>query len=103
MILKGKKIEDIKTGDVMVYWGSEYDPIIHRVVLKDIKSGNTIFQAKGDHNLHSNMNEIEINEERIVGYKDYNKGSVAVMRIPYIGYIKIGFVKMINFIIGIIR
>ncbi len=103
MILKGKDPEDIKVGDILVYWGNQFDPIIHRVV--DIKnsSDGIVLQAKGDHNSHSNTNEVEIRPKRIVGYREYEKGSVAVLRIPYIGYIKIGFVKMLNFIIGIIR
>src|SRR3989344_6252583 len=44
MVLKGKKAEDIKVGDVVVFWSAKRDPIIHRVVKK--------WQDKGDYYFH---------------------------------------------------
>ena len=48
MVLKGKKHEDIKIGDVVVFWSIKKDPIIHRVVKKWQENGVYYFQTKGD-------------------------------------------------------
>ncbi len=101
MILKGKAAPDIGVGEVIVYWSGNGDPIIHRVVKKWHKDNHYYFQTKGDHNSGSNFNEVELREDIIVGYNKYNKGSVAVMRIPYLGWIKIGFVNILQ-IIGVL-
>lgn len=95
MVLYGKKPTDIELGDVIVYWGRKPEPIIHRVVDID-KDGGLDFQTKGDHNLRSDVSEIDIEERYLVGYSKYEKGSVAVIRIPFLGYIKIAFVSLVN-------
>ncbi len=95
MILKGKSPEDIEIGDVIVYQGKT-DPVIHRVVKKWHEGGYYYYQAKGDHNSMSNFNEIKIREDQIIGYKDHDKGSVALFRIPFLGYIKIAAVWVIS-------
>ena len=92
MVLKGKKAEDIKIGDVVVFWSAKKDPIIHRVVKKR-QNDNYYFQTKGD-NYKTNpipiknafLDETNISEEQIVGN--------AVARIPMLGYIKIWFVEL---------
>ncbi|MGM5488554.1 MAG: signal peptidase I [Nanobdellota archaeon] len=91
MILKGKPVDEIQKGDVIVFWGSRRDPIIHRVVAYD---GN--FTTKGDHNRGSNNDELDIPPQRLVGYDEHEKGSVAVARVPFLGYIKIGAVWLIT-------
>lgn len=89
MILAGKDANNIAIGDVIVFRSNRKDPIIHRVV-KKTESGN--FQTKGDNNRNSIrnslMDETNISEDRIIGK--------AVLKIPYLGYIKIGFVEILK-------
>lgn len=89
MILAGKDTKNIAIGDVIVFRSNRKDPIIHRVV-KKTESGN--FQTKGDNNRDSIRNslldETNISEDRIIGK--------AVLKIPYLGYIKIGFVEILK-------
>ncbi len=92
MVLRGKEPKDIKTGDVVVFWSSKKDPIIHRVVKKWQENGVYYFQTKGDHNDNSLrgvfLDETNIHENRIVGN--------AILRIPLLGYVKIWFVDGFN-------
>lgn len=89
MILAGKDTKNIAIGDIIVFRSNRKDPIIHRVV-KKTESGN--FQTKGDNNRDSIRNslldETNISEDRIIGK--------AVLKIPYLGYIKIGFVEILK-------
>lgn len=94
MVLMGKNANDIKVGDVVVFWSRE-TPIIHRVVKKWQIGNDHYFQTKGD-NYRTNptsiksplLDETSIKEDRLVGN--------AVLRIPLIGYIKIWFVEIIG-------
>ena len=92
MVLKGKKPEDIKTGDVIVFWSAKKDPIIHRVVNKWKEKDAYYFKTKGDNNpmpiTSPYLDENKISEEQVVGN--------AVLRIPFLGYIKILFVEILN-------
>ncbi|MEW6063447.1 MAG: signal peptidase I [Nanoarchaeota archaeon] len=87
MVVIGKKSENINIGDVVVFRGSLRDPIIHRVIKK---WNNSIyyFQTKGDNNLNSRADELSIGEERVLGK--------AVFRVPFLGWIKIIAVELIN-------
>lgn len=101
MILKGAKPENIKIGDVLVFISSRdrprADPIIHRII--EIKE-EPVFSAhtKGDNNresidycsFESCLDEFDIIEKQFIGK--------AIIRIPYLGYIKILFVDFINLI-----
>ena len=95
MVLKGKKPENIEIGDVVVFWSTKKDPIIHRVVKKSHYNNTYYFQTKGD-NYKTNpmpikssfLDETKVSEEQIVGN--------AILRIPLLGYIKIWFVEIIN-------
>ena len=97
MVLKGKKSKDIKIGDVIVFWSAKKDPIIHRVVKKRDNNGAYYFQTKGD-NYRTNptsikspfLDETNISEGQVVGN--------AILRIPFLGYLKIEFVDLVNFI-----
>jgi signal peptidase I len=83
MVLRGVKPEKIKTGDTIVYMSKTASyPIIHRVV--DIQ--DTTFITKGDHNSGPDS---PISANQIIGR--------AVLRVPLLGWIKIGFVKLIYF------
>lgn len=95
MVLRGKKPAKIEKGDIIVYWSGRPDPIIHRVIDKQQEGEVYYFQTKGD-NYRSNpvqikdptLDETRIKEDKIVGK--------TVFRIPLLGYIKIGFVGIIN-------
>lgn len=90
ILLFGSKPEKLEIGKVIIFQGDKPQPIIHRVVKKWQENGTYYFQTKGDHNsdsLSGPMGERSINEKRIVG-----KG---VLRIPYLGWIKIIFVQAV--------
>jgi len=92
MVLKGKDAENIDVGDVIVFRGNRKDPIIHRVVDKRQNNDIINFQTKGDNNKdsikNSQLDETNIREEEIIGK--------AILRIPLLGYIKIGFVELLK-------
>ncbi len=96
IILRGKKPEDIKLGDVIVFRANKEYPIIHRVVEKKKLGDEWYFTTKGDHNSasfdDSTIAEVNINEDRVLG--------VSALKIPYLGYVKIKFVDLISFLIG---
>jgi len=88
IILRGSKYEDIKVGDIIVYFSPvKSDPIIHRVTKKTYNN-SYFFQTKGDHNEISYPFEYSVNEKEIIGK--------AWIRVPYLGWIKIGFVKLLE-------
>ena len=92
MVLIGKNVKNIEVGDVIVFKGDRIDPIIHRVVDKKQINSVISFQTKGDNNKDSiknnQLDETNIKEEEIIGK--------AVLRIPLLGYIKIGFVELLK-------
>ncbi len=89
MVLYGKNPKDIKVGDVIVFipedkrFFEQMGPVIHRVVKKwKTSDGKYHFQTKGDHNPKSFENfETNIPQKNILG--------VPILRIPYIGYVKL--------------
>lgn len=91
MILRGLPPEDIETGDTVVYMSKTAPyPIIHRVVdIKNSENGYT-YITKGDHNPGADS---PVDESQLIGK--------AVFRIPFLGWIKIGFVKIINAFVGL--
>jgi len=93
MFLLGKDAEKIMVGDVIVFRSSRKDPIIHRVV-KKTQNGEISFQTKGDSNeasiKNNKLDETELSSEDIIGK--------AVFRVPFLGYIKIWFVEIVEFI-----
>jgi signal peptidase I len=92
MVLVGKKPEKIDLGDIIVFRSSRPDPIIHRVVNKWQEDGIYKFHTKGDNNPDSikgaYLDETNISEDNVLG--------VAVIRVPFLGYVKIWFVDLIN-------
>ncbi|MBW2964991.1 signal peptidase I [Candidatus Woesearchaeota archaeon] len=90
MLLYGTDPDKIDIGDVIVFAADRPDPIIHRVI-KIVDNGNgRVFTTKGDHNGGSYYFEAYIPEESYIGK--------AAVRIPYLGYIKIGFVKLLGWV-----
>ncbi len=81
----------LKVGDVLVFQASRAQPIIHRIVAIKTENGKTYYQTKGDHNgdsIASVLGETHIDTSRIEG-----KG---VIRIPYLGWLKILFVEALK-------
>ena len=89
MLLKGSDPQNIKSGDVIVFKSNRPDPIIHRVVQDWEQNNIYYYKTKGDHNSQSypSLGEDNISQDRVLGK--------AILRIPYLGYIKILFVKII--------
>lgn len=91
VLVWGSEPENLEIGDVLIFQGSKPQPIIHRLVRKWEEGGKYFFQTKGDHNkksLEGFWGETKISEERILG-----KG---VLRIPYLGWVKILFVQAVR-------
>ncbi len=96
MVLKGVTQDTVQLGDVIVFTSARRDPIIHRIVI--IRDGNTkTFQTKGDNNRISikneQLDETNITENRMIGK--------AIIRIPFLGYIKIAFVELLK-LVGVV-
>ncbi len=77
-------------GDVLVFQAGKPQPIIHRVVKTFGRNSEWRAQTKGDHNSDSvgALGENSISEERLLGK--------AILRIPYLGWIKILFVDAVR-------
>jgi len=88
MVLKGVDFEEINIGDVIVYQADRKEPIIHRVVKKE----EDYLQTKGDNNKGLIGFEKKIVKEQVIGR--------SVFRVPLLGWVKIGFVDLINYIKG---
>lgn len=94
IFIYGSNPKNLKIGDVIVFQRrngpSLPDPIIHRIVsLKDV-DGRYYFTTKGDHNSGSGSIDLDIPGNIVLG-----KG---VFRIPYLGWVKIWFVNLIEWI-----
>ena len=78
--------KEVNIGDIIVFNGNSKNPIIHRVV----KINENSFQTKGDNNpdSYSQLGETNINPSNVVGK--------AFLRVPYLGWVKIGFTELFN-------
>jgi len=92
IVLFGEDPAEIEVGDVIVFQRKSPVPIIHRVVHKWEKDGEWHFKTKGDHNqdVFYAIGEQEIPEEDVAGK--------AVLRVPFVGYVKIVFVELIELV-----
>lgn len=90
MIVFGKEAKNINNGDILIFQSTTRYPVIHRIVKIWEEDGEYYFQTKGDNNARSEsrLKEEEIDEGRIVG--------VATIRVPYLGWIKIMFTKLVG-------
>ncbi len=87
MVLVGP--DNLAIGDTLVFWAdARADPIIHRVVQARGLPSSNVFRTKGDHNCGSASFEQSIDADRMIGK--------AVLRIPFLGWIKIGFVELLR-------
>lgn len=76
-----------EVGDTLVFLSSRRaEPIIHRVIKHD--DATNIYSTKGDHNCAVSDFETVIKEDQMLGK--------AVLRIPFLGYIKIIFVEFLK-------
>lgn len=93
MILIGPN--NMEVGDTLVYWtDSRSEPIIHRIIEQKGVANDPVFKTKGDHNCASAGFEQSISKDRFIGK--------AAIRIPFLGWIKIGFVELLN-LIGLVK
>lgn len=92
MVLVGKNPSEIKVGEVIVFDIGRPDPIIHRTIDARTVDGKYYFHTKGDKNPGSLNDEVNIPEERLYGK--------AVVRIPFLGWIKIAFVDIVRTVTG---
>lgn len=92
IVLIGKKPKNINVGDIIVFKNYRPDPIIHRVVKKWQNNSNYFFQTKGDNNKdvikNKSLDETNIHQDNVIGK--------AVIKIPFLGYIKIWFVEILK-------
>ncbi len=99
MVLAGTNPSKTETGDILVFMAGRPDPIIHRVVDMRNASGGFVYETKGDNNQQQItafwLNEKNISQESVVGK--------AVLRIPYLGWIKIAAVDLFFSVMGILR
>ena len=99
MVLFGTKPDTVKIGDVIVFMAGQPDPIIHRVVSIKKENQTYTFETKGDKNnaqiVTSWLDETNVRQSAIVGK--------AVLRIPYLGWVKIAAVDMVVSVINLIR
>ena len=83
--------KNLQVGDILVFQGNKPQPIIHRVVKRWEEDSQFFYQTKGDHNgdsIAGSFGETKISENRLFG-----KG---VIRVPYLGWIKILFVDAVR-------
>ncbi|MGV8172222.1 MAG: signal peptidase I [Candidatus Woesearchaeota archaeon] len=89
IVLKGTTFEKAEIGEVLVYQSKLTYPVIHRITGK-----NDVIETKGDHNpkqiYDSKINEKYITKDQIIGK--------AWLRIPYLGYVKIWFAQLLQYI-----
>ncbi|MBI4150943.1 hypothetical protein HY492_02345 [Candidatus Woesearchaeota archaeon] len=83
-----KRPTSISVGDVVVFDGGMNDPIIHRVIIL----ANGTLSTQGDNNCASAGFEQDLTQDRLIGK--------ASLRIPLLGWIKIGFVELIKLVTG---
>lgn len=106
IVLASPRPENIQIGDVIVFIQEQnpvLEPIIHRVVGKNEINGTITFKTKGDHNRDSfvvdtpfkYLNEHEVREDQVVGR--------AIIRIPWIGYIRVWAYDLLLLVRGIIQ
>lgn len=92
MVLIGTDPKKIDVGDVIVYHAKKPYPIIHRVISIRDTGGELYFETKGDNNKFQ-IRSFDLDEENVSS--DAYVGR-AIMRLPWLGYIKIWFVALMD-------
>lgn len=91
IILWRANTKNLEKGDILVFQGNRPQPIIHRIVNIMQEDDKYFYHTKGDHNSDSitgSYGERRISEERVLGQ--------GVLRIPYLGWVKILFVDAVK-------
>lgn len=86
VLINGKKEYNI--GDVIIFNANQKHPIIHRIVSKTEINNTLIYSTKGDNNSGQLEVEKQITKEQILGK--------ALLRLPKVGWIKLGFVRLFS-------
>lgn len=82
---------NLKIGDILTFnANTRNDPIIHRIIAVKEKNGQIYYQTKGDNNCGSAVFENAVAPDQAIGK--------AIWRIPFLGWLKIGFVSLLNLI-----
>lgn len=90
MVLRGIEPEKIDVGDVIVYMSKTASyPIIHRIINIQKSGEERTFTTKGDHN---SVADAIVSQKQLLGK--------AIVRIPFLGWIKIGAVRLYYSFIG---
>ncbi len=107
MVLWRANPDNLKIGDIIVFRSARTnpkpDPIIHRIVIKEEKEGKLTYQTKGDNYL---TNRRQINacfQDGCIYESDIQQSQIigkALFKVPYLGYIKIWFVDLLNFLLN---
>lgn len=96
IILVGINQEDLRVGDIAVYWTQKKYPIIHRIIDVYEEDSNRFISTKGDNNPGMIIEPPIINEKKVSMEKLVGK---AYFKIPYLGYVKIIFSSFIELFI----
>ncbi len=86
VFVKGLEKDEVKLGDVIVYKFQTTEPIIHRV----IKEEDGTLQTKGDNNMDVDQ------DDSIPPIKSEDLQGRALFRVPFLGYVKIAFMKIMG-------
>ncbi|PIN74425.1 signal peptidase I [Candidatus Woesearchaeota archaeon CG10_big_fil_rev_8_21_14_0_10_45_16] len=82
--------DNLEIGDVLIFQSGKPQPIIHRIISTMEEDGQVFYSTKGDHNPSSIS---ELGENKIPSERIYGKG---IIRIPYLGWIKIMAVEALR-------
>ncbi|MEK6983808.1 MAG: signal peptidase I [Nanoarchaeota archaeon] len=95
LIIKGANYDEIQIGDLIVFWSTRKDPIMHRVTKKWEENEIQYFETKGDnHKTNPIPIRSAILDETKISY-DQVIGRVS-KTIPKIGWVKIKYAEMLN-------
>ena len=84
IVFNAKKVN---IGDIIIFSANQKHPIIHRVInVKEEKDKERSYSTKGDNNIEQLESEREIPSRNVLGK--------AVFRIPKLGWLKLGFVRL---------
>jgi len=75
-------------GDVIIFNANQQHPIIHRIIDINGVDGELYYSTKGDNNSEQLIAEKDIPADALIGK--------AILKIPKLGWIKLGFVKLIQ-------
>ena len=88
MILFKADPKKIEVGDIIIYQANHENPIIHRIIKISEDEKGKYYTTKGD-----NVGIVQDFEKMIYGKDLLGR---AVFRIPYLGWVKIGFTSIIR-------